>query len=82
MIKEESTSELLRFTICHILNQAHNQSEYHILKQEQQQQKAQNNQQQQFYNQVILQSTTLPSHLSQLSNISTTNNLVGQKMTP
>jgi hypothetical protein len=33
LIKEESTSELLRFTIRHILNQVHNQPEYLILKQ-------------------------------------------------
>ena len=39
LIKEESTSELLRFTIRHILNQVHNQPEYLVLKQEQQQQK-------------------------------------------
>jgi hypothetical protein len=46
LIKEESTSELLRFTIRHILNQVHNQPEYLILKQEQQQGKrVQNNQQ-------------------------------------
>jgi hypothetical protein len=38
LIKEESTSELLRFTIRHILNQVHNQPEYIVLKQEQQQQ--------------------------------------------
>jgi hypothetical protein len=45
LIKEESTSELLRFTIKHILNQVHNQPEYLILKQEQQHQKqVQNNQ--------------------------------------
>jgi hypothetical protein len=36
--EEESTSELLRFTIRHILNQVHNQPEYIVLKQEQQQQ--------------------------------------------
>ncbi|HEX5978617.1 MAG TPA: hypothetical protein VFY68_15145, partial [Nitrososphaeraceae archaeon] len=47
LIKEESTSELLRFTILHILNQVHNQSEYLILKEQQQQKKAQHNQQQQ-----------------------------------
>jgi hypothetical protein len=35
LIKEESTSELLRFTIRHILKQVHNQPEYLILKQEQ-----------------------------------------------
>jgi hypothetical protein len=35
LIKEESTSELLRFTIRHILNQVHNKPEYLVLKQEQ-----------------------------------------------
>jgi hypothetical protein len=35
LIKEESTSELLRFTIKHILNQVHNQPEYLVLKQHQ-----------------------------------------------
>jgi hypothetical protein len=35
LIKEQSTSELLRFTIRHILNQVHNQSEYLLLKQQQ-----------------------------------------------
>src|SRR5919106_861176 len=55
LIKEESTSELLRFTIRHILNQLSNQPEYLILKQEQEKQ-AQNNQQ--LYSQVILRSTT------------------------
>jgi hypothetical protein len=45
LIKEESTSELLRFTIRHILNQVHKQPEYLVLKQEQQHQKQiQNNQ--------------------------------------
>ena len=44
LIKEECTSELLRFTIRHILNQVHNQPEYLILKQQEQQQIAQNNQ--------------------------------------
>jgi hypothetical protein len=35
LIKEESTSELLRFTIRHhLLNKLHNQPEYLILKQE------------------------------------------------
>jgi hypothetical protein len=33
LIKEESTSELLRFTIRHILNQIRNQPEYLVLKQ-------------------------------------------------
>ena len=31
LIKEESTSELLRFTIRHLLNQVHNQPEYLVL---------------------------------------------------
>jgi hypothetical protein len=47
LIKEESTSELLRFTIKHILKQVHNQPEYLILKEQQEQKKVQNNQQQQ-----------------------------------
>jgi tRNA U34 5-carboxymethylaminomethyl modifying enzyme MnmG/GidA len=86
LIKEESTSELLRFTIRHILNQVHNQPEYLVLKQEQQQQKEfQNNQQQQkqHHSQAILPSTTsIASHPPQVSsNISSRNNLVGQKMT-
>jgi hypothetical protein len=38
LIKEQSTSELLRFTIRHILNQVHNQPEYLVLKQQEQQQ--------------------------------------------
>ena len=65
LIKEESTSELLRFTIRHILNQVHNQPEYLILKQQLQQQQSQNNQQQQqLHNQVILPSTTSTSTAS------------------
>ena len=73
LIKEECTSELLRFTIRHILNQVHNQPEYLVLKQEQQQQqqKAQNNHQQQIHNQFGLYSNTAssqqqyPSYLKQ-----------------
>ena len=42
LIKGECIWELLRFTICHILNQVHKQPEY--LKQQQQEQ-VQNNQQ-------------------------------------
>jgi hypothetical protein len=38
LIKEESTIELLRFTVHHILNQVHNQPEYLILKEQQQKQ--------------------------------------------
>jgi tRNA U34 5-carboxymethylaminomethyl modifying enzyme MnmG/GidA len=85
LIKEESTSELLRFTIRHILSQAHNQPEYLILKQEQQQKQAQNNhQQQQLHSQVNLPSTTITdSHQRQVpNNISHRKNLIGQKMTP
>ena len=68
LIKEESTSELLRFTIRHILNQLRYQPEYHILVQ---QQKALNQQQ-----------VTIPVAQDQVPNISRTNNLVSQKMTP
>jgi hypothetical protein len=85
LIKEESTSELLRFTIRHILNQVHNQPEYLVIKQEEQhQQKAENNQQQPLLSQVIIPSTTGTSatHQRQVSsNISHRNNLVVQKMT-
>ena len=35
LIKEESTSELLRFTIRHRFNQVHNQPEYYLLISEQ-----------------------------------------------
>jgi hypothetical protein len=85
LIKEESISELLRFTIRHIPNLVHNQPEYLVLKQEQQEQKqVQNNQQQQqLHSQVILPSTiTTASHQRQVPNISRTKNLAGQKMTP
>ena len=36
LIKEESTWELLRFTIRHILSQIHNQPEYLLLRQQKQ----------------------------------------------
>jgi hypothetical protein len=62
LIKEESTSELLRFTIHHILSQVHNQPEYLVLKQKQHQKQAQNNQQQQLHNQYSLQRGTAASH--------------------
>ena len=84
LIKEESTSELLRFTIRHILNQVHNHPEYLVLKQEQHRKQVQNNQQQkQLHSQVVLPSTiTTASHQRQVSsNMSCRNNLVGQKMT-
>jgi hypothetical protein len=68
LIKEESTSELLRFTIRHILNQLRYQPEYHILVQ---QQKALNQEQ-----------VTIPVAQDQVPNISRTNNLVSQKMIP
>jgi hypothetical protein len=42
LIKEESTSELLRFTIRHILYQLYNNLIYRILEEEEQQRKAQN----------------------------------------
>ena len=85
LIKEQSTSELLRFTIRHILNQLHNNLIYPILEeeQEQEQKKAQNNQQQ-LVNPVILPSTTVAAyHQDQSPNIiSCRNSLVNQKMTP
>jgi hypothetical protein len=86
LIKEESTSELLRFTLRHLLKQVQNQPEYLVLKeeQEQQQKQVQNNQQQsQLHSKVILPSTTITaSHQRQVSsNISRRNNIVGQKMT-
>jgi hypothetical protein len=86
LIKEERASELLRFTIRHILNQLHNNLIYPILEEQEQEQqnKAQNNQHQ-LVNTVILPSTTTiaASHQHQPSNnISRRNNLVGQKMTP
>src|SRR3954452_14902060 len=65
LIKEESTSELLRFTIRHLLNQVHNQPEYLLLKHEQHQKQIQNNQQQQqYHDHHSLQSTitTATSH--------------------
>ena len=50
LVKEESTSELLRFTICRLLNQLRNNRIYHLLEEQQQhQQKSQN--QQHIYNQ-------------------------------
>ena len=85
LIKEESTSELLRFTIRHILNQLHNNLIYPILEeQEQEQQKKAQNNQQQLVNPVILPSTTVAaSHQHQPpNNMSRRNSLVGQKMTP
>jgi hypothetical protein len=87
LIKEQNTSELLRFTIRHILNQVRYQPEYHIL-QQQEQKKARNNheQQQHLHSEVILLSTTITAaafHQHQApNNISRTNNLVSQKMTP
>jgi hypothetical protein len=80
-IKEESTSELIRFTIRHILNQVHIQPEYLVLKQEQQQIAQNNQKQQQIQSQVILPSTTTASHQHQVHRISHKDNLVGQKMT-
>jgi hypothetical protein len=54
LIKEESTSELLRFTIRHILNQLHNNLLYPILEEQEQEQKQAQNNQQQLVNPVIL----------------------------
>ena len=84
LIKEESTSELLRFTIRHLLNQLHNNLIYPILEEQEQEQKQAQNNQQQLVNPVILPSTTVAvSHQHQPSNnLSRRNSLVGQKMTP
>jgi hypothetical protein len=84
LIKEQSTSELLRFTIRHLLNQLHNNLIYPILEEQEQEQKQAQNNQQQLVNPVILPSTTVAvSHQHQPSNnLSRRNSLVGQKMTP
>ena len=84
LIKEENTSELLRFTIRHILNQLHNNLIYPILEEQEQEQKKSQNNHQQLVNPVILPSTTVAaSHQHQPpNNISRRNSLVGQKMTP
>jgi hypothetical protein len=67
LIKEESISELLRFTIRHIPNLVHNQPEYLVLKQEQQEQKqVQNNQQQQLHNQHNSLQSTIVGHEHQI----------------
>jgi hypothetical protein len=62
LIKEECTSELLRFTIRHILNQLRNDQIYPYLEQEQQQHKKAQNNQQQLVNPVNLQPTTARHH--------------------
>ncbi len=84
LIKEESTSELLRFTIRHILNQLHNNLIYPILEEQEQEQKQAQNNQQRLVNPVILPSTTVAvSHQHQPSNnVSCRNRLVDHKMTP
>jgi hypothetical protein len=63
LIKEESTSKILIFTIRHILNKVGNDQIYHYLRQRQQQ-KAQNDQLQ-LHNQFTLQYTS--AMLSSLS---------------
>jgi hypothetical protein len=65
LIKEESTSELLRFTIS-IYQSKVNQPEYLILKQQQKQ--VQNNQQQQLHNQHSSLQSTIVGHKHQISN--------------
>jgi hypothetical protein len=49
LIKEESTSELLRFTIRRLLNQLRNTRIYHLLEEQQQQKDKDQNQQQQIH---------------------------------
>jgi hypothetical protein len=81
LIKRESTSELLRFTIRHVLNQVHRQPEYLVLKQEQRQKQAQNNHQQQLHSQVVLPSTiTTASHQPQVPNTPQRKNMPVAKM--
>ena len=57
LIKEQSPSELLRFTICRLLVQLRNNRIYHLLEEQEQQKQVQNNQQQQS-GQFSSQSTT------------------------
>jgi hypothetical protein len=65
LIKEESTSELLRFTIRHILNQLRNDQIYLYLEQEQQEQKKdQNNQHQKQHVSSNTESSIFPKTLS------------------
>jgi protein involved in sex pheromone biosynthesis len=71
LIKEKSTSELLRFTICHILNQVHNQRNIWFFKNC----RAQYNQQQELHSQVILPSTTTTASQQQGSNLSHEKNM-------
>jgi len=87
LIKEESTSELLRFTIRHILKQLRNDQIYHYIEQEQQEQKKPQKNlqqpQQQLHSQVILPSIPTTAHQHQVpDNIPRRNNLVSRKMTP
>jgi len=74
LIKEESTSELLRFTIRHILKQVNNQPEYQILKQQENQIQNNHQQQQQLHSQVTLQPTASSTQQCQVPNISNRNN--------
>ena len=81
LIKEESTSELLRFTIRHMLSQVHNQPEYLVLNKS-------NNTRNKFKiisNKSFIvkffyrPTTTTAYHQSQVPNISRTNNTASQK---
>jgi hypothetical protein len=64
LIKEQSPSELLRFTIRRLLIQLHNNRIYHLLEQEQQQKQVQNKQQQP--HQFTLQSNANKQQVSEL----------------
>lgn len=70
LIKEKSTSELLRFTIPHdILTQVHNQPDYLILKQ---QQKPLRNNQQKHHNKLLYSLLLILlriTHLSYFANV-------------
>ena len=86
LIKEQSTSELLRFTIRHILNQLQSNLIYPMLEEEQQQEQKKAQINQHIHSQVILPPTTIsaasPQQRQIPNNVSRRNILGGQKMTP
>src|ERR687889_783256 len=80
LIKEESTSELLRFTIRHMLSQVHNQPEYLVLnKSNNTRNKFKIISNKSFIVKFFYSRTTTAYHQSQVPNISRTNNTASQK---
>ena len=80
LIKEESTSELLRFTIRHMLSQVHNQPEYLVLnKSNNTRNKFKIISNKSFIVKFFYSPTTTAYHQSQVPNISRTNNTASQK---